>query len=110
LVKYSILTSESGSPSFNNLSFISEIFIEFNLLSYIYVGLLGLFIGYSYALFKKRDLLGLLIYPMVFIGIFESYRLNFFFNPTFISTTIFIILSYFLYLRYCKSIRIFKTK
>jgi len=98
-VRNAILNSTSGSEAFNNLSFFSEIYIEFNLFSYLYIIFLGIFVGTFFTLFKKQQLIAMLVYPMIFVGLFESYRLNFFNNSTFITVNLFILIIFFGYLK-----------
>jgi oligosaccharide repeat unit polymerase len=85
-----------SNPSFNNISFIGELIIEFNILTPFILMIYGLIIGVFYKNFRNLNLFSTMIYPFLFIAVFESGRINFFFNTNFIFGILYSVLTLFI--------------
>lgn len=79
-----IRESSYGVTSYTNISLIGETYLDLGYLNLLFIALVGCVIGFLYKKFDQKSILGLISYPIIFLGIIESYRINYFTEPRFI--------------------------
>lgn len=75
---YELRHSPYGSSGYTNIGFAGQWYLEVGPFFIVFGAIIGLAIGLIYRMFQKGHIIGLLLYPLVFVGILESYRLDYF--------------------------------
>ncbi|MHB8307783.1 MAG: hypothetical protein ACYDDH_06860 [Candidatus Desulforudaceae bacterium] len=77
-VHYELRHSPYGSSGYTNIGFAGQWYLEVGPFFIVFGAIIGLAIGLIYRMFQKGHIIGLLLYPLVFVGILESYRFDYF--------------------------------
>ncbi len=80
-----------GNTEFNNPSGIMAPIVDFGItLGLVYLFLFGILVGLLYGLYRNRNPVGLLVYPIIFIGLLDLTQIWFWGEPRFIPRLIFL--------------------
>lgn len=67
-------SSVYGNPGYNTISMVGASFLDLKFLSLFYASFYGGLVGFFYNQFKKGEIIGIVLYPILLSSIFDTYR------------------------------------
>jgi hypothetical protein len=96
LAYYSVKNSIYSAPDYTNMGFFGQVFADSGYLYIFYALVYGVIIGTAYKGLKNAQFGWIVLYPVIFISILESYRIPYLFDVRVVYPLLYIVLRYFI--------------